>query len=74
MTIQSTNPLSIKVLIIPPNPTGVIAPETVRQIVASSLIIFAYSLAASPNCRPLNPELAKTSTKSSIVIFESNLM
>jgi len=26
---------------IPPNPTGVNAPETVRQIVASSLIIFA---------------------------------
>ena len=41
---------------IPPKPTGVKAPETARQIVALSFIIFAYSFAASPNCLPLYPD------------------
>ena len=50
------------------------APDTVRQMVASSSIIFAYVFAAMPSCRPLYPVASYIDTRSSILMSGSNLM
>jgi hypothetical protein len=53
--IQSIKPFSIIVEIDLPKPIGVIAPEIVKQIVASLSIIFLNIIAASDNLLALNP-------------------
>ena len=55
LIIQSIKPFSIKVEIDFPSPIGVMAPEIVKQVVASVSIIFWNIFAASDNRLALNP-------------------